>query len=184
MPNDQTTEIPALDEARRQLSRFVSSQAHQAADTLGFGWLATAEAPNDFQSLLTAFRESSTTGNALAISNQHCDQTVYSSEAENVHMRFWHDTAHVRSGLTFSASDELLLAQHHLEQAEVAGFTKDSLEYQLLHADTVGQTKCLMRLHRYPDDQLGFAVRTVKYGLGPAIEFEVRRATTSEFEVA
>lgn len=180
MPNHQPIDLFELTAARKRLSWFVQMQAHQTAHYVGFGWEAKNDAPSDYPSLVEAFENSLQTGKPLPISNAFCDRTIYLSPAGNVQMRFWHDVSHVRTGRTFRGSDELQLAEYHLRAASRAGFTRDSLEHRLFYADTMGQASCQINVGRYPEDQLDFALRCVRYGVPAAIDYELKLLRESQ----
>jgi hypothetical protein len=174
VPTQQLIVVRGLNAARRRLSWFALMQAHQTANYVGFGWEATDNPPSDYPSLVEAFEYSLESGKPLPISNRFCDRTIYLTPAGNVQMRFWHDVSHVRTGRTFRGSDELQLADYHLRAAVRAGFSRDSLEHRLFYADTMGQAMCQISVGKFPDDQLGFALRCLRYGVSTAVDYELK----------
>lgn len=172
--------------ARRNLTGFVTEQAEAASRRLGFGWRASELAPESFKDLQHEHRSSELSRLPLRISPRFSERTIYCSRAANHAMRFWHDTSHVQLGLNFTPDDEIELGCYHLEVLRANGFTADSLEHRLLHADTIGQTLCHVTIGRWPIDQLRFAHTASRFGIGSAIEdvasreLNVRTASTGE----
>lgn len=161
--------------ARVAVAKFVRLQAQETAAAVGFGWVATAEAPSTYQQLRGAFAASQATGVPLPVSNLHCESSVFPNPEDNIAFRFWHDCSHVRLGLSFSLEDELELATWHLAQAEQAGFTPGSLGYRLLEADHVGQVLVQAVGGRFPFDQEAFVLTCAQFGLGIGVLAELRR---------
>ena len=179
--NVSTTRAPndAIDVAARRLGEFIVEQANRARDRLGFGWRPTDIAPSTYSELRREHRASELTCLPLRVSALFCDQTIYGSPTINHAMRFWHDTEHVRLSLNFEADDEMTLGVHHLEALRREGFGAHSIEHQLLHADTIGQTLCLAVLRRFPTDQKQFCATAVRWGVQAAVERERGRMTES-----
>jgi hypothetical protein len=164
--------------ARRNLTSFVTDQAEATARRLGFGWRGSELAPHSFVELQREHRSSELTGLPLRVSTRFCDRTIYTSPDGNRAMRFWHDTSHVRLGLTFTPDDEMELGCYHLEVLRAHGFAADSLEHRLLHADTIGQTLCNVTIGRFPIDQWRFAEIATRLGVASAIEDVAGRELT------
>src|SRR5271167_4675063 len=101
------------------LGRFIARQARATAAEVGFGYVLTPVAPNNYAALREAFELSATTGVPLPISSENSDAVIYSAPSVNAALRFWHDVSHVRRGLTFELVDELELSLWHLDQLEV-----------------------------------------------------------------
>lgn len=169
-PHDQAQ----LAVARVRLSDFVMDQAAETATDIGFGWQARPDAPNRFEDLQTAYERSRTTREPLPVSDEHADSVIFTDGAINVAMRFWHGVNHVCRRLTFQLVDELELALWHLSIAEANGFLESSLEWQLLHADLVGQVYVMSLNRRFPLDQLRFAEGCINGGFDRGILVESR----------
>lgn len=161
--------------ARVNLSRFVQHQAEQAAETLGFDWTGTSDAPSTYPQLRAAFAHSTKTGTPLPVSNDHCEDTVFLEPSGNVAFRFWHDTSHCRLGLSFSMPDEWELALWHLDHLVEAGFEQSSLEYRLLQLDLFGQIILLGIAGRFPFNQGEFTRRCAELGMEAGIMAELER---------
>ncbi len=174
MPREDCIGRRELERARRDLGRFVEIQARVAARRLGFGWEPGVSAPSSFDALQEAFEQSWSSGKALPVSSLHCESTIYGAAEVNHALRFWHDTQHVLTSHSFSDQDELQLAQHHLLTLRAAGFATGSLVYQLLRADTIGQTRCRAQVGKFPDNQLKFAITAIEHGIPAAIRREAQ----------
>ena len=176
--------VPDLAVARARLTEFVLQQAADTAASIGFGWQATADAPDRFDKLQATYRRSQMTGESLLVSDEHSDSVVFTDSAVNYAMRFWHDVNHVRRRLSFQLVDELELALWHLSVAADAGFPESSLEWQLLHADLVGQIYVMSLNRRFPLDQLRFAEGCIVGGFDHGVLVESRRTAGSEHVAA
>ena len=121
--------LTPVDLASIEVSQYVRECAQTTAETVGFGWIGTPDAPSTYQQLRAAYQESTTSGEPLPISNLACEPSIYARAEDNVAFRFWHDVHHVTFGLSFSLEDELelpsgtsmrskqldsLLDQHHM----------------------------------------------------------------------
>lgn len=173
-----------LSVARRNLTSFVIEQADATACRLGFDWRESELAPGSFGELQREHRCSELSGLPLRVSARFCDRTIYNSPGGNQAMRFWHDTAHVRLGLTFTPDDEMELGCHHLEVLRAQGFAADSIEHHLLHADTIGQTLCKVTIGQFPIDQRRFAESATRLGVAGAIEDVARRELSTAASIA
>lgn len=161
--------------ARVEVAKFVRRTAKATAAEIGFGWVATPDAPSTYQQLRGAFAASMATGGPLPVSSLHNDSSVFLKPEDNIAFRFWHDVSHVRLGLSFSLPDELELATWHLAQAEQAGFDRGSLAYRLLEADHVGQVLMQAIGGRFPFDQEAFVLTYARHGVGLGLLAELRR---------
>lgn len=166
----------ALEVARETVSNFVLAQADKTAAKIGFGYVPQVDASRTFDSLRLAFERSSQTGAPLPVSNEHSDSIIFIDPAVNFAMRFWHDVNHVQRRLTFHLVDELELSLWHLSILEATGFRPDGLEWQLLHADLVGQVYVMSLNRRFPLDQLRFAEGCISSGFDRGVLAESRRS--------
>jgi hypothetical protein len=160
-------------DARRTLSRFIRYQARLTAFELGVGWHATADAPKTLTELRDEFHECRKTHRPMRVLNHFSDSTIFDCPSTNWAMRFWHDTRHVWLGADFTTESELSVAACHLAVAKHAGHGPGSLVYDLLYADTAGQTLYVAKTRRFVDHQLDFALDVVNFGLSVAIQREV-----------
>lgn len=163
----------ALQSAGSNLAHFVDVQAEAMAQLAGFRWGGDAAAPNDYGSLLKAYARSRLTGRPLPVSNQFSDTTIYGTLEANLAFRFWHDLTHLRLGRSFALDDEIEVAGAHLDVLRAVGFGPGSLEFELLHADTMGQALCSAATGSFPGEQLCFARLTIESGLNTAIRAEL-----------
>lgn len=170
--------------ARNDLTTFVQQQAAATARRLGFSYEACGDAPCTYQQLRAAFAESIDGGTPLLISDRHCDDSIYLTREDNVRFRFWHDTAHVRLGLSFNLDDELELATWHLQQLQAAGYPRTSLPWRVLHADLVGQIHLMALIGRFPIQQRRFVTDCIEYGLEAGLLEEIRRIPDPDSPVA
>lgn len=165
--------------ARAKLSSFVEDRADRTASEAGFTWRPESNAPDRYLDLLAAYDRSRSTGEALPVSDLFCDDTVYLDPKTNMAFRFWHDTSHVRLGLSFDLVDELELASWHLAELERYGQPKGSVAWQLLHADVVGQIYVMALIGRFPLNQGAFVRDCVVRGFDTGVLAECRLTAES-----
>jgi hypothetical protein len=159
----------SFDAARANLRRLVLIEAGAAAQRMGFGWRGDPDAPADYRSLLRAYARSCMTGAPLPVSDEHTERTVYGDAAGNLAFRFWHDATHLRLGHGFDLDGEIEVARAHLDVLAAAGFPLGTLEFEMLHADTLGQTLCGAATGTFPTDQVCFARLSLSTNLAWAI---------------
>jgi hypothetical protein len=164
-----------LDLARETISEFVLAQAEQTRLEVGFGWAAQPDAPSKFDVLQAAFERAAITGEPLPVSDEYSDSVIFTDPSVNFAMRYWHDVNHVRRNLSFHLTDELELSLWHLSILEASGFGPDSLVWQLLHADLVGQVYVMALSRRFPLDQARFAGDCIHGGFDQGVLAEIRR---------
>lgn len=162
------------------LSRFIRLQARMRRERLRFGWTPSIEAPSTFDQLLTEYELCAGGHTALRVSSLNCDPVIYDSPATNQAFRYWHDTSHIIFGLSFKTDDELELADHHLEAVRAEGYGPDTIEHQLLHADTFGQAYFQMCTGRFVGNQVRFDTNCVRVGVEEAVNQEVAALQLAE----
>ncbi|MCW2785007.1 MAG: hypothetical protein JWP74_1524 [Marmoricola sp.] len=162
--------------ARQTLSRFMTAQANHAADSLGFGWTGVPDAPSTYETLTEAHRVSARTGIALPVSSLHCDTAIFTHPEINHAFRFWHDTLHIATGLTFQHPHELELSLHHLKIAADTGLDQSSMAYQLLRIDLIGQNYLVAVADRFALDQELFVRTCLTEGLEAGLIIETTRS--------
>lgn len=167
-----------IDDARARLSAWVVERAEATAQRVGFRWAPSAHAPSTYADLCMAVFASGVVGHPLAVSSQHSDAVILISPEANHAWRFVHDVAHVERNLTFSLPDEFALALWHLEELERDGFSPDTLEYDFLKADTLGQVIVNAVARRFPEDQARFALDCQQFGFEQGILREIRRKSS------
>jgi hypothetical protein len=173
-----------LAQAKANLSRFIRSQALATAELSGFAWVPDATAPSEYPVLRRAVLRSRLTGEPLPVSDEHSAETVYDSPETNYAFRFWHDMTHVSLDQNFELDAEITVARAHLAVLAASGWGPGTLEYELLHADTLGQALCSATSGDFPVDQPCFARRAVTSTLGEAIRAELGSRTTDDPSVA
>jgi hypothetical protein len=167
------TPATTFDGARTNLRRFVQIAAGASAQIVGFGWRGDPDAPTDYRSLLHAYARSQFTGAPLPVSDEHMERTIYVDDFGNLAFRFWHDITHLRLGHGFDLDGEFEVSRAHLDVLAAAGFPPGTLEHELLHADTLGQTLCGAATGRFPVDQICFARLSLGSTLALAIRSEL-----------
>ena len=165
-----------LRSATEVVSRFIDAMARRMAKVVGFSWVATPTAPSVYPELRAAYEVSKQTRSPLPVSSLYCDTIIYPRRQDNYKLRFWHDTLHVQTGLSFDVADELELGLHHTRIAEREGLRKGSLPWRLLRVDLLGQNYLMAVSKRFPADQRKFTERCIQYGLDEAIEMELHEA--------
>jgi hypothetical protein len=169
----------SLPEATRRYSELVSAISSQSAEAVGFGWRASSVAPSSLAEVQFEARLSRATGLPFRVSSLHCDQVVLSASV-NQAFRFWHDMTHLQVGTSFDTVGEIEVGQRQLEQFEQLGVSPRSLVWRLLFADTIGQTRCVSMISRFPYNQRRFTLDYLYYGLDTAIRMEAARAKARE----
>jgi len=173
-----TTLAPAtsISAACANLDQFVFIEATAMAQMVGFAWQGDPQAPADYRGLLKAYIRSQVTGCPLPVSNGHSEPSIYEGGRGNLAFRFWHDLTHVRLHRAFDLDGEVEVANAQLDVLAAAGFGAGSLEYELFHADTLGQTLCGVATGDFPQDQLCFARLSLESSLTLAIRAELGKS--------
>lgn len=147
----QHVEIPA---AAQRLAAAVHRIAHRRAKYLGFSYIETEDAPNSWEELQRAWAESCAHTRPLPVYSGASDKTIYGSRGANWAFRFWHDVVHCQHGLSFSTADELTTGLRQLNELElVEGYGPNTLEYQMLYLDTIGQVEYFAEHGGFIEDQ-------------------------------
>lgn len=166
--------INQYQEARINLSMFVSDMADKRAHELGFNWVPAVDAPATYRELKQVFAESVETKIPMPVYSLYCDLSVFTDAATNMALRFWHDSLHIETGLTFSLADEHELALEHLRIIEREGIKKNSMEWQMLRIDLLGQNYLRAMCKKFPDNQERFVRRCLEIGFDEGVLEEVR----------
>lgn len=111
-------------------------------------------------------------GAHVPLSDLHHDHPVFSRN-DNLAFRAWHDTAHLRHGLSFSALDELcLFGRQAVEVLDGDDVARRRRAVDALFCESVYQLAAAVTLGTYPDRQycrpvgpVGAVVRDVLIGL-------------------
>jgi hypothetical protein len=151
-----------INKARANLEHFVLAKAHRLAKDLGFSYIESDNAPNNFDELEQAFKHSMNTKAPLPVFSGASENTIYLSKEGNWSFRFWHDVVHTTHGYKLTLEDEIKCSSIQCE--EVAKyFGEHSLESKLFIADTIGQS-VYAYLHNgsFPEHQLNFVKSLIK----------------------
>lgn len=145
-----------LELVRANLSRYWTHAAARLARDVGFSFVAVPDAPSDFAAIKAAARRSLTERKPFPVWDGGCENILFTSATANHAFRFVHDLTHYAKGYEFTPSGEQLTAQTHLDDiARVFG--RDSLEWWLTYADTIGQVLHNMQTGGgFVADQLAF----------------------------
>ena len=178
----RTNDLPRLsytdDElttAREQLTGFVTRMAAETAHRLGFGWIATLDAPNNWKALKAAWQHSLRTKEPLPVFSGGSESVIFTSPQANWAYRFWHDVTHLERERNFTSPHELDMAAFHLWEAERVGLERGSLSWRLLHADAVGNVLHWAVLREFAIDQRTFIVNYLRFGAEDALLAEMAR---------
>jgi hypothetical protein len=169
----------ALVSASMNLSTMFFAEATRLAEAEGFGWRVANDAPDSFEAVLDAYQHSKATGERYPVLTVGSGTTILASAEVNHAFRFVHDLTHVRLELGFDPDSEMYVAVEHLNLLRRSGYAIGSLEWHLLHADSIGQIVAGCILGRFVYDQKAFVYDAVQLGLRRAIELEAGRAAPS-----
>jgi hypothetical protein len=172
LPTRRSFDRADLFRARTNLTKFVETQSEFACRRVGVGFTPTPYAPDSIPATILALEVAQKTKTSFPVSSLYCDNVLFTTVEANYAMRMWHDMCHISMGFSFEAEDEMLLGAHHLDVLRASGFGSETLEHKLFHADTVGQTQCLVDIGAFPTNQLRFAIVAARQGLTDAIEIE------------
>ncbi len=161
-----------LHEPALNLTGWVLSEAAKAAEQEGFRWKAVPDPPLGFASVLDAYQRCRETRERYPVAMDGSVASIYAGSEANHAFRFLHDITHIRLELGFDPDAELYVAVEHLNMLRRAGFAVGSLEWHLLHADTVGQLVAGSVLNRFVLNQRAFVFDCVMLGLKRAVENE------------
>lgn len=139
--------------ARIRLSRFVNQQALHITRVTGINYEESENAPDSYRTVIKAFNQAFTLGKVFKVYAGASENTIYDSPSTNWAFRFWHDYTHYAMQLDFSPEQEKLVGERQC--AMVANeFGYGSLEWQLMHLDTVGQVEYFEEYGVFIKDQL------------------------------
>lgn len=151
-----------INAARAALSDLMIKKAHRIAKDIGFSYEPAPDAPSDYPSLIKAAQVSLKVRVPLKVYDGASDQTIYTSAEANYAFRFWHDVCHfITPGADFTVAGEALAIAVQAKGVEQA-FGKDSLEYKMFMADTLGQVTYFAIHGDFPQDQLAFCLASLQ----------------------
>lgn len=141
--------------ARARLSKFVERQALHISRVTGINYEDSEEAPSTYEEVRQEFMTAKALNKPVRIYRGASDKTIYTSASVNWAFRFWHDYIHFYYELDFSEADELAVGSVQCA-AVAAEFGLGSLEYRMMHQDTIGQVLYFAKTGEFIDDQLAF----------------------------
>ena len=169
-----------LYEPSLNVTGFVLAEAARIAENEGFGWKAVDDPPSGFEAVLDAYSRCKETGERFPVATDGSSTSILGSAQANYAFRYLHDLTHIRLELGFDPDSELYVAVEHLNMLRRAGFKVGSLEWHLLHADTVGQIVAGCLLGRFVYNQRAFVFDCVLLGFKRAVEIERDRLPLEE----
>jgi hypothetical protein len=165
-----------LYEPSLNLTGWILSEAARVSEQEGFGWKAVDDPPTGFAAVLDAYQRSKETGERFPVAKSGAGTSIYAGPEANHAFRFLHDMTHIRLELAFDPDAELYVAVEHLQMLRRSGYEVGSLEWHLLHADTIGQLVAGCVLGGFVRDQRAFVYDCVLLGLRWAVEIEMARS--------
>jgi hypothetical protein len=105
----------------------------------------------------------------MPVSNQFCQDTIYSEPAINMAFRAWHDSLHLQHNVGFDLVGELEVARLHQIAGVKAGLSDVLL--QVLWLDTAGQNLYEVEHGMFPRDQKAF----ISYALSVSLKAAIKR---------
>jgi hypothetical protein len=152
------------------LTGFMLSEAARCAEAEGFGWQAVPDPPTGFEAICKTYERCLESRERYPVPIAGAHTSLYSGAEAQHAVQFLRDLLHIRLELGFDPDSQLYVAVEQLNMLRRAGFAVGSLEWQLLHADTVGVLMATCILGRSPQDRRAFVFDTVLTGLRSAIE--------------
>ena len=133
--------------------RFNVAVNHIAAKVLPRGFDVSADAPQDYDSLIAHYRA---TGRVLVWSGAS-ERTIFADAHVNQAFRAWHDARHISGGHDFSRNGEFLtmVAQMADISAIYSGQTAATFR-TILRAEIIGQREYQERFGGFPLNQFAF----------------------------
>lgn len=153
--SEQGEQMQALVNAGKNLESYVLQVADYMEGVVGFSYFPTTNAPNEFFELKKVFRNCERTGDRLPVYEGGAVQTIYPDKQSNYAFRFWHDCLHALHDKDFSKESEYFIGTIHC-QFVAQRFGLNSLEFQLMFADTIGQTDQYWKDKAFVENQREF----------------------------
>lgn len=145
-----------LEVARMRLSKFVREQALKITRINHINFEESEQAPETYEDICIEFSRAKTLNKPVRVFKGASDNTIYDTPATNWSFRFWHDYLHYSRELDFSMQGEKLVGAIQCANV-ISEFGLGSLEYQLMHIDTIGQVNHYAKTGKFVDNQLEFA---------------------------
>lgn len=158
------------------LANLAVEKAKEAAERFGFAWRADPDAPDTYDGLLTEFAECTVTGRDMRVSRVNAIPSVFGSARATFAGCFWRAATHIEMDADLGFTGSIQVAQSHLIDVVNAGMAEGSLPWQLMRADTVGQSYVQAMTHgRFVSDHLAFATTAVQRSLPLAVLMAVEQ---------
>jgi hypothetical protein len=142
--------------ARLRLSKFVREQALKITRINRINFEESEQAPESYVDVCNEFNQAKLLNKTVRVYKGASENTKYDTPATNWSFRFWHDYLHYSRQLDFTVQSEKLVGG--IQCANVASeFGLGSLEYKLMHLDTIEQVNHYERTGQFVENQLGFA---------------------------
>ncbi|MGB3822415.1 MAG: hypothetical protein WA972_05595 [Rhodococcus qingshengii] len=183
MTTNPIESIPGFKEGIAHAERIIVHEAGASTRELGFGFVASEHAPNTFAGLKNAWQISIDHREPLPVSPLNLDDCFFRPEVIHA-QRFYHDAFHMVHNLSFDLRDEVELGFIHMEALAAHGISRDSMAYQILFADFVGQAIYMMHVRRFVSNQSLFIADCVSQGMERAIFREANRSSDPGQQVA
>lgn len=87
------------------------------------------------------------------------DNTIWGAPHSNALFRAWHDSLHLRHGLGFDPSHELILAEFQIKEAARVIGDRFAL---LVKAEVQGQIEFFKEFNKFPENQLEFTLNYMR----------------------
>lgn len=150
--------------AGQNLGAFMLAVQAATFDATGVMPVPCSDAPNNYGELLqAAARWQYALGDVfLPVWDGASDDSIYGSAAANHAFRYWHDMGHIAHHCDFTPDGEFNLQFDHHLPIVADHFGKDSLEYRMYFADTVGQIEYVETNGKFPGNQAQFVSTYVR----------------------
>lgn len=156
----------------QKLNDAIMAEARRLESLIGFGYTPDPMAPNTYEELRNRFGRSSVTKLPLPVFSGGSERTIYADREVNYAFRYCHDVSHIAGKWDFTLLGEIRTAYNQLTNLEVFhGYGPETLEWKLLYADTVGQTREYHRTGGFVEDQVKFVCEFVLDTFGVAVVF-------------
>lgn len=110
-PHPSANQWASYRTAQEEYSRYVEIESHRVAKLLGFSWVATEDAPSDYEAVVREFHECRATGRPFRVWNGASEGTVFLSVEHNYMVRFIHDLEHVTEAALFTHDNEVYIIE-------------------------------------------------------------------------
>lgn len=133
---------------------------------------ATADAPNDWQTLRDWNNFHKLGVDSLPVWNGESDQSIYNRKEDNFLFRAWHDAIHLKNNLDFSLLGELRAASIHIK--ELNALRAPYSVKRAVEADTAGQVLYHEKYKEFVKDQKAFVEACIKNSMVSVLNSGIR----------